>query len=168
MSASIRFACPACDTRLQASDAKIGKSFPCPKCTQTVRVPGPAQEVIRRATPPQLPPIVLPPIVPAPMYEPQQQFYTQPPLQQAPLMQQNTVVNIQSPPRESHALAALLNFLFPSIGYLIQGRIGSFFLYWLTMVLILIGGVLTVGLAWLLAPMIWIYSIVDAANYRSR
>src|SRR5262245_15262669 len=46
---AIDVTCPSCHTRFQVSDKFAGKSGPCPKCKQTIKVPDKSQEVVIHA-----------------------------------------------------------------------------------------------------------------------
>jgi predicted Zn finger-like uncharacterized protein len=46
---AIDVTCPACKTRFQVSEKFAGKSGPCPKCKQTIKVPDKTQQVVIHA-----------------------------------------------------------------------------------------------------------------------
>ncbi|WP_437231045.1 hypothetical protein SH661x_002289 [Planctomicrobium sp. SH661] len=91
-----------------------------------------------------------------------------PAIASTPIPQVTTVYVQQNTPTQSQAVPALINLFFPSFGYLLQGRLGSFFVYWFAIALFLVIGLATAGIGLIVLPLIWILSIVDAAGYKPK
>lgn len=68
----------------------------------------------------------------------------------------------------SQVAAAIINFLFPSFGYLIQGRLFAFLWFWVLIAIFIAFGLATAGVGFIGIPVVWVLSIINAANYRSR
>ena len=119
-------------------------------------------------------------VAPAPILPPAATQIQQPiPVQPVPVAKAVMVAKPVSPQTSTHtvvhhhhhsdegglvAAGVLLNFFFPGLGQLVQGRVLAailwFIAFWAAVVSIVIG----IGI--LLAPLVWILSMVDAAMHR--
>lgn len=64
-----------------------------------------------------------------------------------------------------NVIAAICNIFFPGLGQLVQGRLFAailFFVFWLVS-----GALVWVLVGWVLLPIVYLWSIIDAARYRS-
>jgi len=64
-----------------------------------------------------------------------------------------------------NVLAAICNFFIPGLGQLVQGRIFTAILFFVFYVISLVLIWALVG--WLLVPIVYLWSIIDAARYKS-
>lgn len=62
-----------------------------------------------------------------------------------------------------NVIAAICNLFFPGLGQLVQGRVGAailFALFW-----VIAGATTWILIGWVLLPIVYIWSIIDAARY---
>lgn len=64
-----------------------------------------------------------------------------------------------------NVIAAICNVFFPGLGQLVQGRILAAIFFFLGMVIS--WALVWIAIGWLLVPIVYIWSIIDAAKFKS-
>ena len=134
------FLCGGCGHEKATSDKHIGRTAKCPKCHQSS-------------------------VVQAVVQSPRSWDVTPPPIAriQPPPAQTYHFLEGGRMPRQSQAFPAFLSFLFPGLGQLCQGRLGSAVGWCLAMLMSILLITVVVGL--ILCPAVWVMCIMDAAKY---